>query len=452
MTLTVLPADGEPSEVPDAQKLAARAASVLARGVSSGARLRSKPLILRDAQGAWVTDVGGNVYADFVLGMGPMLLGHGNASVLEAVREQLNRGVLFGTHENEVALAERIVGILPFADKVLFLNSGSEAIHCAVRVARATTNRSLVVKFEGHYHGWLDPLFVNTQVNSPAEPHHDHPQVVSAAHAMPVPADVRVCRWNDFAELDRLFQQHRGEIAAVVMEPIPMNFGTMLADPGYLEKVRALCTENQTLLIFDDVLAGFRVALGGSSELLGVQPDLGVYAKVIASGFPLAFVAGSDEALRSITTGPLLPAGTYSGSPTAVAAAHATLTVLEQGGQELYDDLDALGKQIRQGVAGIADELAVPLVANQVGSVVQLFWNPRLPIRSFADGMVSDREAIAAISEGVLEHGSLLAPRGLILLSTEHTSDMVTSLLRGLRASTQAWLASAGDRERRAHA
>lgn len=420
--------------------LATRAASVLARGVSSAARLRSEPLILTGAYGAYVEDTDGNQFADYVLGMGPMLLGHGNQRVLEAVRAQIDRGVLFGTHPNEIALAERLTQIFPFADKVLFVNSGSEATHSAVRIARATTKRSLVVKFEGHYHGWLDPLFINTMANEPAGPLQVHPAVVSAASSIPIPDNICVCRWNDIGELTSLFEERSEQIAAVIMEPLPLNFGTMFPDPGYLEAVRDLCTENGTLLIFDEVLAGFRVSLGGASELLRVEPDIAVYAKAIASGFPLAFVAGSNAAMLSITSGPLMPAGTYSGSPTAISAAHATLDILELGGGPLYQELDKLGRRVAQGVTRIAEEDGVPLVANQIGSIVQLFWDPETPVRTFADGMKSDRAAVAAISEGLLEHGSLVSPRGLILLSTLHTVEMIDDLIDGLEASTRKWV------------
>lgn len=417
-----------------------RARNALARGVSSAARLRSQPLILESALGPHVVDVDGRQYVDFVLAMGPMLLGHGHDRIARAVTEQLARGVLFGTHPGEIALAERVLDIVGFADKVAFVNSGSEATHGAVRIARATTGRPLVVKFEGHYHGWLDPLFVNSQGVAPAPAAQSHPPVITSSPGTPVPHDVVVCRWNDIGELTALFEAHPDQIAAVIMEPLPMNFGTFWPDPAYLPAVRHLCTQAGALLIFDEVLSGFRVGLAGAAKILDVQPDLGVYAKAVASGFPLALIAGSDAAMASITSGGLFPAGTYSGGPIAVAAGHATLDVLTEQESTIYPGLDTLGTRLKVGVDVIADRLGVPLVANQIGSVVQLFWGPTMPVRTYNEAMDSDRAAVAAICEGVAADGCLVTPRGLVLLSTVHDETMIDRLLSALHASTQRWV------------
>lgn len=433
--------DAAPPTVGDRyQDLVFRANNVLARGVSSAARLRSKPMIFDGAHGAYVTDMAGRSYIDFVLGMGPMLLGHGNSHVNDAVLKQLSTGVLFGNHPAEIELAERILEVVGYADKIIFANSGSEATHGAIRIARATTGRPLVVKFEGHYHGWIDPLFVNSQGIAPAPAEHLHPAVLTASTGTPTPHDVVVCRWNDIDELRDLFAKYRGEIAAVIMEPLPLNFGTFWPDPGYLPAVRQLCTDAGVLLVFDEVLAGFRVDLAGASNLVGVTPDLGVYAKAVASGFPMALIAGSDAATTSIRAGGLLPAGTYSGGPVAVAAAHATMDVLLERETTLYPRLETLGVRLKAGVECIARDLAVPLAATQIGSVIQLFWGVEMPVRSYAGAMQSDRSAIAEICEGVAAGGCLVSPRGLVLLSTEHDESMIDHLVTALRASTQWWL------------
>jgi glutamate-1-semialdehyde 2,1-aminomutase len=391
-------------------------------------------LVLEEASGAEVIDVDGRRYVDFVLGMGPILLGHGRAEVLSAVHDQLGRGVLFGTHAEEIRLAERLVDLLPYADKVVYANSGSEATHWAIRIARATTGRRVVVKFEGHYHGWIDPLFANTQGVRPAPESLAHPQPMHAA-GMVAPQDVAICRWNDLDELRAVFDENSGEVAAVIMEPIPMNFGTMLPDDGYLEGVRALCESRGALLIFDEVLAGFRVALGGASEVLGVQPHLGVYAKAIASGFPLAVVAGTEASMASITDGDLLPAGTYSAGPAAVAAAHATLDVLTANNPEIYQHLERLGNRLRHRLLLRAREHDLPLVVQQIGSVVQLLWDVHEPVRTFADAMTGDRDVVRRACEAVQRNGFYLSPRGLILISTEHTAAMVDGLADALIAA-----------------
>lgn len=408
-----------------------RAKLALPRGVASAARIRSVPLILQSGQGAEVVDVDGNRYVDFVLGMGPMLLGHGRAEVVEAVRQQVGEGVLFGTHPSEIRLAQRLIDLLPYAEKIVYANSGSEATHWAVRIARATTRRRLIVKFEGHYHGWIDPLFVNTQGVAPSPASAAHPPIAHAAGMFP-PEDVVVCRWNDLDELRAVFAEHAGQIAGVIMEPLPMNFGTMLPDEGYLEGVRDLCRSEDSLLIFDEVLSGFRVALGGAAELLGTQPDLGVYAKAVASGFPLAVVAGTERSMSSITDGDLFPAGTYSAGATAVAAANATLDVLTDNRTKLYAHLDALGTRLRSHLTQRAAEHELPLVVQQIGSVIQLLWDPDQPVRTFADAMAGDRDIIRQVSEEVQAHGYYLSPRGLILLSKAHTDEMVDGLAEAL--------------------
>lgn len=365
-------------------------------------------------------DAAGNSLVDFVLGMGPMLLGHANPTVHNRVADQMKRGVVFGTTDDEFELARRVAEWLPHAEHVAYASTGSEATHLAIRVARATTGRRLIVKFEGHYHGWVDPLFVNTQHNAPGGPaafpipgQHGFP-------ALPMPEDVAVIRWNDLADVSRVFEAHAGEIAGVIMEPIPLNFGTMLPDPGYLEAVRAACDRNGALLIFDEVLSGFRLARGGAAELLGVLPDLAVYAKAIASGFPFAMLAGTQRAMSSIVDGPVQPAGTYSGNLVSVTAALATLEQLDSLGADLYKRLEAKGDYLRRGLTDVARAAGVPLTVNQIGSVLQLFWGLDDAVRSYADAARTDRARVAALCERQLEHGAHVAPRGLLLLSSEH--------------------------------
>lgn len=416
-----------------------RAAAVLPRGVASGARIRTSPIVFQGAEGAEIIDVDGNRYIDCVLGMGPILLGHGQPEILKAVQDQIGKGVLFGTHPGEIQLAERLVGLLPYADRILFANSGSEGTHLALRVARASTGRRLIVKFEGHYHGWVDPLFVNTQAVPPSATALEHPESVHAA-GLTKPEDILLCRWNDADELQVLFDEHGHDIAAVIMEPLPMNFGTMWPDVGYLNAVRQMSDDSGSLLIFDEVLSGFRVALGGAAQLLEVQPDIGVYAKAIAAGFPLAIVAGSEAAMDSIINGKLVPAGTYSASPTGVSAANAMMDILETQEQEIYPYLDSLGQRVRDGVRRVATTMEVPLVAQQIGSVVQLLWDPVQPVRTYADASAGDREIVARLCEELLQHGFLVAPRGLILLSARHTSDQVDALVDAIEAVVGAWI------------
>lgn len=405
--------------------------TALARGVASGARLRSTPLVFSSAHGATVQTVDGVSLTDFMLGMGPMLLGHGRPEVLDAVRAQLPKGVLYGTTPLELRLADELARLLPFVDKVAFVNSGSEGTHLAVRIARATTGRRLIVKFEGQYHGWLEPLFLNTQNNDPTGVAGAPVPPIHAVEGQPTSDEVVVIRWNDLDALESLFAQRGAEIAGVILEPLPMNFGAMLPDDGYMARMRELCFRDGALLIFDEVLSGFRVGITGAAGLLGVWPDLAVYAKAIANGFPLAAVAGSDAAMASIVDGPVQPAGTYSGNPVVGAAALATLGILEAEGETLYAELDRLGRRLRDGIREQSASQGGALEANQIGSVLQLFWGTG-PVRSFDDAARSDRAVIARISEAQERYGSLVSPRGLILLSAAHTDADIDRLIEGI--------------------
>lgn len=393
--------------------------------------------MLSGAAGATVTTVDGRTLTDYVLGMGPMLLGHGRQEVLDRVAAQLPGGVLFGTTRVELELAERLAGILPHAERIAYVNSGSEGTHLAIRIARASTGRRIIVKFEGHYHGWIDPLFVNTQSNTPDRSGSPTVAPMHGVADQTVSSEVIVLRWNDRAALEQLFADRGAEIAAVILEPVPLNFGTVLPEPGYTELLRDLSSRAGAMLIFDEVLSGFRIALGGAAQLLGVKPDIAVYAKAIASGFPLAVVAGTEAAMASIVSGPVLPAGTYSGNPVAVSAALATLDVLEGGGDDLYAGLDRLGHRLAAGIRDAASAAEVPLLVQQVGSVLQLLWGDLGVVRSYADAARSDRATIAALCEQQIGKGAMVAPRGLILLSTAHSASDVDRLVEGVTASLQ---------------
>ena len=410
------------------------AGEALARGVASAARLRSRPLVFASAFGSRVVTTDGVELTDYMLGMGPMLLGHGRPEVLERVAAQLSHGVLFGTTPLEVELAERLRDLLPHARRVAFVSSGSEGTHLATRIARASTGRRVIVKFEGHYHGWVDPLFVNTQNNPPAEVDEHPVPPLHAVSGQPISPDVIVARWNDLEDISRIFAERADDIAGVLLEPLPMNFGTMLPEPGYTERLRELCSQHGALLIFDEVLSGFRAALHGAAGLLGVSPDLAVYAKAIAAGFPLAAVVGTEEAMASIVHGAVQPAGTYSGNPVSAVAGLASLDILTAEAPRLYPYLDRLGTRLRDGIRQVASTRDVPLEVNQIGSVLQLFWGTG-PVRTFGDAARSDRERIARLCEAQQERGSLLTPRGLILLSAAHSEEDIDNLVDGLAQS-----------------
>jgi glutamate-1-semialdehyde 2,1-aminomutase len=403
-----------------------RARRVLTRGVGSALRAaqRPTPLAIAEASGSRLVDVDGNAYVDYVLGFGPILLGHRPPAVVRAVEEQLRRGILYGAqHKGEVELAEQLVELIPSAELVAFSSSGSEAIQAALRFARAATGRRLVIKFDGHYHGWLDPVHVSGPALPPSSETGGPRHVVPG---LPAPPDLLTCRWNDLGALTRLVEAHEGAVAAVVMEPVPCNFGAYEPLPGYLEGVRELCDRHGVVLIFDEVITGFRLGLGGAQGRYGVKPHLTVLAKALASGFPLSAVVGSAEVMSvAHSDGPVRHIGTYNANNISVAAANATLAELRRGGDELYRELDARAARLAEGLRDAAGGVGAPLVVNQIGAVLHLLWAPRVPVRSHDDAYASDTAAVADVAAHMLGSGVFALERGLWFISTAHTDDDV---------------------------
>jgi glutamate-1-semialdehyde 2,1-aminomutase len=305
--------------------LFARAQAVLAGGVSSDARRATPPPLYVDrAEGPRLWDVDGNEYIDHVLGQGPLILGHSHPVITAAVQAQAARGQAYSAqHEREVEVAETICRLVPCAERIRFNSVGSEAIHAAWRLARAFTDRDRILKFEGHYHGWLDPALYS--VHPPIE------QAGPASAPVAVPGTrgqapfgaegLAVAPWNNLDALAEVLDRYEGEIAAVTLEPILCNTGCISPRPGYLEAVQDLCHQHGALLIFDEVITGFRVAPGGAQELLGVTPDLAVFGKAVAGGYPLAVLAGTAEVMDLISRGEVGHAGTFNSNPIVIRTA-----------------------------------------------------------------------------------------------------------------------------------
>jgi glutamate-1-semialdehyde 2,1-aminomutase len=418
-------------------ELVSRARATIVRGTASAARAarRPTPLAAVRSVGSRLVDVDGNEYVDYALAFGPALLGHSPPRVIARVREQLNRGVLHGTlHEGEIELAERVVRLVPGAEKVAFANAGSDAVHAAIRIARAATGRHLVLKFEGHYHGWIDPVYVNVP-GVPAQVGPGPLQVVHGIEGMRAPEGVVVCRWNDLASLERVLELHGPDIALVLMEPVACNFGNYEPDAGYLAAVHDLCAVNGSLLAFDEVITGFRLGLGGAQEAHGVVPDLTILAKALASGFPISLVAGREDTMSPAHTGPVQHVGTYNGSPLSVAAANATLEELEERRGEIYPALADRAAALADGITDEAERLGAPLVVSRVASVLQLLWDPVTPVRTYADARSADPGPVAELARELLLEGVHVLERGLWFLSAAHDDADVERTLDATRTA-----------------
>jgi glutamate-1-semialdehyde 2,1-aminomutase len=416
-----------------------RARRTLAGGVSTAMRAAQLPvpLVIDHGQGSHLVDIDGNDYIDYVLGFGPMLLGHNPAPVLEAVREQLGRGLTYGAqHVLEAEVAERIIDCVPCAELVCFSTTGSEAVHAALRIARAATGRSRIVKFEGHYHGWIDPVHVSTPGLAAAAPDVASPMApVPATAGQPPSAEVLVARWNDPDELAAVLAAN-DDVAAVIMEPVASNGGLIAPLPGYLEAARELTREHGALLIFDEVVTGFRLSLGGAQERYGVTPDLATYGKAIASGLPLSAVAGRRDVMELVADGRVRHVGTYNGSPLAAAAAAAAIDVYRAGAPTLDDNREQTAATLADGLAAAAAGAGVPLTLHQVGPLLQTFiLGGDRPVTSYADAAAADAPRFARFAEKMLERGVMVLPRGWWFISTEHSSEDIAATLDAARSA-----------------
>lgn len=428
---------------PIADALYERARHVIAGGVSSDARrLPGTPLYVDRARGAELVDVDGRRFVDYVLGQGPALLGHAHPLVAEAVAAQASRGVAYAAqHALEVEVAELLCALVPSAEMVRFNSVGSEAVHGALRLARGHTGRDLVVKFEGHYHGWLDPVLYSVHPSLDAAGSADRPTLVPGTHGQTPGGDnsLRLLPWND-AEAVRAFFAAEGErVAAVICEPLLCNTGCISPEPGYLELLRELTTASGSLLVFDEIISGFRVAPGGAQELFGVTPDLATFGKAMAGGMQVSALVGSAAVMESIANGTVAHAGTFNSHPVAMAAAAAVLHHLADHRAELHPALHATGRQLMAGIGEIAAEQGIPMLVDGPGSVFQTYFTDRPAVRDYRDFAATDRDAGLRFHRALFDRGVSIVPRGLWFLSTEHGADQVDRTLTAVREVLSRW-------------
>ncbi|MFY1631770.1 aspartate aminotransferase family protein [Solwaraspora sp. WMMB335] len=408
------------------------AATLVAGGVNSAFRLgvSPHPLVFASADGPILTDIDGNQLIDYFLGMGPMLLGHRPAAVVAAARAQLERSILVaGQTETEYAAARLLVDLVPGAELVRFSVSGSEAVQAALRVARAATGRSTLVKFEGHYHGWFDNVLwsVSPDLTVAGRPEEPVP-VPGSAGQRPDPA-VAVLPWND-ADLLRRRLAGR-DVAAVIMEPVMFNNAGILPRPGYLEAVRAICDDTGTVLIFDEVITGFRVGPGGAQQRLGVTPDLTILGKALANGFPVAAVVGRHRYMQLIADQRVLHGGTYNTQSVAMAATVATLDEIASG--RPYRHIDPVGERLMDGLRKEFSDAGITAEVVGYPAVFQVRFGAADP-RDYREAQRADRAGYARFAAALLHHGVRVLPRGTWFLSAAHEAAHVDATLAAVRA------------------
>ncbi len=409
-----------------------RARAVIPGGVNSPVRafrsVGQDPVVIREASGARVTTVDGEVLIDYVLSWGPLLLGHAHPAVRSAVEEALRHGTSYGfTCPAEVELAELVVSLVPSVEMLRFVNSGTEATMAAVRLARAATGRDLILKFEGCYHGHADGFLVAAGSGVATLGLPDSPGVPAPLAALTVTVP-----FNDLDQVETAFTSHPDAIAAVIVEPYVGNAGFIPPLPGFLGGLRDLSTRHGTLLIFDEVMTGFRVSAGGAQGATGVMPDLTTLGKVIGGGLPVGAYGGRTNLMSMVApAGPVYQAGTLSGNPLAMAAGLATLRTAVA--DDLFSVLEGRTRMLVDGIAAAGTSVGVPLTVEHAGSMWGLFFREG-PVTSFAEARASDTALFARFHREARRNGILLAPSAFEagFISIAHTEEIIAETVERL--------------------
>lgn len=406
---------------------------MLAGGVSSSIRRQARPypLYFTCGRGAQVMDVDGNAYLDYGLAWGPLILGHAPAEISEAVRGQLERATTFGAqHDLEIEVADALVQIIPCADRVCFANSGTEIVQVALRLARAVTGRAKFLKFEGHYHGWDDSVLVSYHPTA-SEIQESSGSPIGAGCGQRSHTDLLVAQWNDRTEVERAFAAHADEISAVICEPMLCNSGCIAPDPGFLEFLREIASRHGALLIFDEVITGFRVHLAGAQRLYGVVPDLATYAKAIGGGLALSVLAGKAQFMEWIADGRVVHAGTLNGNPLTLAAAKATLAALSRHDAAVLGEIQCRGLRLWAGLEKLFRAAGYAVVVQGTGAVFQVSFMEQ-PARNYRETLAADRRLYGDFAVALLDEGVLVLPDGRWYVSAAHTDDNIEATLHAV--------------------
>ena len=412
-----------------------RAKKVLPGGVNSPVRayraVGMTPRFISRADGAYIWDVDGNRYIDYVCSWGPMILGHNHPNIREAVQKAVQDGLSFGASTaREVDIAELMIQMVPGIEMVRMVNSGTEAVMSALRLARGATGRDKIIKFEGCYHGHSDAMLVKAGSSAVAEGGRPSSAGVPADTAK----DTLTAEYNNLQSVQQLFDSYPGQIACVIVEPVAANMGVVGPNKGFLEGLRKICDQEGALLIFDEVITGFRLAKGGAQEYFDIKADIVTFGKIIGGGMPVGAYCGSRELMEQITPcGPVYQAGTLSGNPVAMAAGLAQLNYLNTH-PEVYTDIARKADILAEGMRKAAQQTGGKIRINQVGSLVAPFFTPD-SVESFSDATKSDLSKYAAYFEKMLRRGIYLAPAQFeaMFISHAHTDADIEQTLEAVR-------------------
>jgi len=415
------------------KELLDRASKVLASGVSSEFRKYNHPhaLFYDYAHGSMIRDVDGNEYIDFTLSQGPLILGHSNKRVLDAVESYSREGQLYaGQHLKEIELAEKLQEIIPTAELMRFCLDGSEAVQTAFRVARSKTKRNLFLRFEGHYHGWLDNVAYGISVPQEGFGSRDKPNISPWSQGMAVSSSSEfiLLPWNDVELLEKTIGKYKDELAAVITEPIMCNNGCIPPRAGYLEKMRELCSKYGIALIFDEVITGFRMSLSGAQGYFNIQPDLSIYAKAMGSGYPISAIVGKKEWMEEISSGRVIHAGTMNASNPTVAASLATIEEL-QADTDVYSRLFRLGNDLKSGLEELAAKHGQNLLVQGPGPMFNTSFTNLKAQYEYRDLLQNDKAKLNQFISQLHEEGIRVIGRGLWYISSTTTDEDVNKAL-----------------------
>jgi glutamate-1-semialdehyde 2,1-aminomutase len=407
------------------EKLFKRALNLIPGGVNSPVRafkaVNSKPLFITKASGSKIWDVDGNKFIDYVMSWGPLILGHAHPEVISAVKNVLKNGTSYGAPtEIEVKLAELIKKMMPSVELVRMVNSGTEATMSAIRLARAYTGRKKIIKFEGCYHGHADSFLVKAGSGATTLGIPSSPGVPDEIVGLTLNA-----KFNDINSVEKLVKENKNEIACIIVEPVPGNMGVVLPEDDFLLKLRQICDDEKILLIFDEVITGFRLAPGGAQEFFGVKADLTTLGKIIGGGFPVGAYGGKKEIMELIApSGPVYQAGTLSGNPVAMTAGYTTLKILYENRKRTYKQLEDKAKTLAENFKAIAQKNNIKIQINQIASMMTVFF-AESEVRDYDTALKSDTNKFARFFNLMLENGVYLPPSQFeaMFLSTAHSDD-----------------------------
>jgi glutamate-1-semialdehyde 2,1-aminomutase len=428
------------------EQLFEQARMYLPAGASSNIRVHMHepyPIIFKRGEGPKVCDADGNWYIDYLMSYGALILGHRHPRIISEIEKQLHEGMMFGTTtELEIEVAKLVSSIVPCAEMVTFANTGTEATMEAIRIARAVTGKDKILKFEGHYHGHHDYVLFSVDSPSPVSGLESSPNKLPYFPGIPdeVSKTVIVAPWNNPTALERILKKNHNDVAAVITEPVMCSQGVIPPDPDYLKQLRELTVKYDSLLIFDEVLTGFRIAKGGAQEFYGVKPDLACYAKALGGGAPIAAVAGRRELMSMIGPGRIGFGGTYNAHPLSLAASKATLESLLGNDGAAFRQMADLGSKLKTGLAESFRAAAYPAVVNAVGPMVSIYFTKLRKVSTYRQALQSNAEKFKRFRDEMLRHGVYMHPDGLerLSISAVHTEREIDETIIAAEESLKA--------------